>query len=164
MTSFVIWKVGSSYHLDWCYWSYPDMDTGCCHECERHQWATIPLPFQSLCWLILLNKMLQSMDSSLSWVTKYLHYSWAHVDAALKPFSSPSKDLRPELCGHHGYKWYFKCCTLSPGWAAHLPSSKDSGKSLVNLHLDSRRADRLQRTLRVGIQHSTSGCHAAALA
>lgn len=66
---FVIWKVGNSYHLDCCYWSYPDTDIRCCHEYERHQWTLIPLTFQSLCWLILLNKMLRSMDWSLNWVT-----------------------------------------------------------------------------------------------
>lgn len=38
------------------------------------------------------------------------------------------------------------------------------GKSLVYLHLDSRRADRLQRTLRVGMQHSIGGSDVTDLA
>lgn len=70
----VSWKVGGSCHLDGCYWScYPER---CCwHGYGRYQWAVIPLTFQSLCWLILLNNLLQSMNSSMNWVTKYLHCS-----------------------------------------------------------------------------------------
>lgn len=91
----------------------------------NEQWSLSPFnPCAGLfCWIKC------SILWTQAWTeTKYLHYSWAHVDAALKPFLSPFKDLRPELCGHYVYNWCFKCRTLCPGWAAHLLSSKDSGK------------------------------------
>lgn len=40
--------------------------------------------------------------------------------------------------------------------------ARTEGESLVYLHLDFRRADGLQRSPRVEMQHSTSGCDVTA--